>query len=142
MSADFNIVIQQLKQQRSDLIAVYRFGSAGTRYERKDSDLDLAVLTENPLDNLARWELAESIARLVSRDVDLIDLIRAAPPIRMQIIQEGQRIYCRDEMVANLFEANSMTQYQHLNEERREVVESFKARLKGHRQLPDDEGIG
>ncbi len=129
MTSDYSLVIEYLQQRLPGLIALYRFGSAGTCYERADSDLDLAVLLNAPLDNLARWELAESVASLVHRDVDLIDLIRAAPPVRMQIFQEGERIFCQDDFAANLFEANSMTQYQHLNEERRDLVADFKRRL-------------
>jgi predicted nucleotidyltransferase len=40
----------------------------------EDSDLDLAILPPRPLDNRDRWDLQETLAVELRRDVDLVDL--------------------------------------------------------------------
>ena len=63
------IIIAQILQAMPEVWAIYRFGSAGTPFERSDSDIDLAILTPERVDNLARWALAQDLAQRLRRDV-------------------------------------------------------------------------
>ncbi len=108
--------------------AISVFGSRAGGDARPDSDLDLAVLPCEPLDPVALWDLAQEVAALVHCEVDLVDLWRASTVLQHQIVIHGQWVYLGDEGVCDLFEANTLTRYGHLNEERREILEDMALR--------------
>lgn len=108
--------------------AIYRFGSWGTGEQRVDSDIDLAVLGNQPIDPVLRWELAQRLASLASRDVDLVDLMQASTVLRMQVVAHGERLYCADLLTVEQFENMVFSSYAKLNEERREILTDVRRR--------------
>ncbi len=67
-------LVSSLLAALPDCQAIYRFGSWGTDAQRTESDIDLAVLPSHPLEPVYRWELAQTLASLAGRDVDLVGL--------------------------------------------------------------------
>lgn len=126
------IMIDRILKAIPRVWAVYRFGSAGTPFERPDSDIDLAILAPNALDNLARWELAQSLAVSLNKDVDLVDLQRASTVLRHQIVCHGQRIYCADRFMTEEFESRALSDYVRLNESRRQILRDIQKRRRIH----------
>lgn len=100
------------------LIAVYVFGSFGTKYERKDSDVDLAVLAADPIDSVTLWNLAQEIASTIDRDVDLIDLKNASTVFRHVILSSGTRFYTKDVTRSDFFENSSSSMYLRFKDDR------------------------
>jgi len=121
-------LVEALLRVLPDCQAIYRFGSWGTTAERPESDIDLAVLPVNPLDPAWCWELAQSLASLAKQDVDLVDLTQASTVLRMQVVAQGERIYCSDEAEAEMFEDRVFSSYARLNEERREILSDVRRR--------------
>lgn len=121
-------IIHTLLDSLPGVVAIYRFGSWDTPQARSDSDIDLAVLPEQPLSNLDRWELSQKLAQIASRDVDLVDLRSASTVMKLQIVAHGERIYCADETAASLFETTVYSGYARLNEERREILADIRDR--------------
>lgn len=77
----------------------YIFGSHGTKYQRKDSDLDLAVLFDNPPEMLEQMELAARIElKLKKYNIDLINLNNVEMVFKQEVIVNGDLIYSRDEI--------------------------------------------
>lgn len=111
-----------------DSQAIYRFGSWGSAAERPDSDIDLAVLPLTPLDPVQRWELAQKLASLARRDVDLVDLLRASTVLRMQVVANGQRLYTANVNEVEQFEDTVFSSYVRLNEERRGILDDVRQR--------------
>lgn len=109
-------------------LAIYLFGSWGSEGERPDSDIDLALLTEKPLEPMPRWELAQALASRLRRDVDLVDLLAASTVMRMQIVANGERLYASDLYKVELFEDMVFSDYARLNEERRKILNDVKQR--------------
>ena len=107
------------------------FGSRAGGSARPDSDLDLAVLPCEPLDPVALWDLAQEVAALVHCEVDLVDLWKASTVLQHQIVIHGRWVYCGDKRVRERFEANTLTRYGHLNEERGGILEDVAARHRG-----------
>ena len=68
---------------------LYLFGSWARGEGRRASDLDLALLSEKPLEDLMPL-LKEALeeARVVRR-VDLVDLAEAEPAFRERVLREG-----------------------------------------------------
>ena len=121
-------IIHTLLGSLPDIVAIYRFGSWDTPQARSDSDIDLAVLSEQPLSNMERWELSQKLAQIASCDVDLVDLRSASTVMRLQIVAHGERIYCADEAAASCFETAVFSGYARLSEERREILADIRNR--------------
>ncbi len=121
-----------LEENLPTLIAVYRFGSWNTPAARPDSDIDLAVLTERPLDSVRCWELAQALAVEAGRDVDLVDLLSVSTVFRAQIVSNGTRLHCTDKNVCRAFEDRVYSEYARLNEERRYILDGISERGRIH----------
>ena len=68
------------------------FGSVASGRARPDSDLDIAVEADHPLDAAEKVKLIEALALASGRPVDVIDLKTASAPLLGQILARGQRI--------------------------------------------------
>jgi uncharacterized protein YutE (UPF0331/DUF86 family)/predicted nucleotidyltransferase len=77
----------------------YIFGSYGTKYQKTDSDLDLAVLFDNPPGMLEQMELAARLElELGKYDIDLINLNNVKLAFKYEVVTGGELIYSRDEI--------------------------------------------
>ena len=121
-------LVLQLQKDIPGLFAVYRFGSWGTTAERADSDIDLAVLATIPLESVRRWELAQQLAVIAGRNVDLVELSAASTVMRAQAVAQGERVFCADETRCSEFEDFVYSDYARLNEERRAILDDIRER--------------
>lgn len=110
------------------LIALYRFGSQANGTARPASDIDLAILSREPMPNLRRFELAQELATQLHRDVDLVDLRTASAVMKMQVLSTGACLDSQDESARREFEMYAYSDYARLNEERREIVKGITKR--------------
>lgn len=125
-------LVDRLREEFPEILAVYRFGSFGTEYERPASDLDLAVYAGRPLPAVSLWRTAQELAAEMGRDVDVVDLAAASAVMRAQVIHEGERIYCADEVACETFEDYVYSSYARLNEERRGILQDILGRGSVH----------
>jgi len=110
------------------LIALYQFGSQAKGTARPASDIDLAILSREPVPNLRRFELAQELATQLHRDVDLVDLRTASAVMKMQVLSTGACLDSQDESARREFEMYAYSDYARLNEERREIVKGITKR--------------
>ncbi len=122
------ILIEAVCSEVLDVVAIYLFGSSVTGEMRADSDIDLAILPANPLAPTHVWTLAQSLAVVAGRDVDLVDLLSASTVLRAQIISTGQRLYCGNEPLCSEFEGRAYSDYARLNEERKAILADIPER--------------
>jgi uncharacterized protein len=121
-------LVGRLLELLPDCRAIYRFGSWRSDSERPDSDIDLAVLLVMPLEPVRRWEIAQTLASLAGRDVDLVDLSSASTVLRMQVIGTGERLFCGDVIAGEQFDDLVFSSYARLNEERRWILSDVHRR--------------
>jgi predicted nucleotidyltransferase len=58
-------LIEQILAEYPDGMAIYRFGSWGTAAnQRRDSDIDIALLAARPISAISLWELSQRLAQL------------------------------------------------------------------------------
>ena len=114
-----------IKKSVPSLIALYRFGSAERGAVRPDSDIDLAILSQEALPELRRFELAQNLAIQLHRDVDLVDLRSASTVMRMQILSTSTCLASQDERARREFEMYVYSDYARLNEERGELLKGI-----------------
>ena len=110
------------------LIALYRFGLQAKGTARPASDIDLAILSREPVPNLRRFDLAQELATQLHRDVDLVDLRTASAVMKMQVLSTGACLDSQDESARREFEMYAYSDYARLNEERREIVKGITKR--------------
>jgi predicted nucleotidyltransferase len=127
-SATLDMIRERIKEAVPDVIAIYQFGSTVEGTEHGESDLDLAILAQRPLENLDRWELQEDLAVEVGRDVDLVDLRSATTVMRAQVLETGTVVAETDRTARQQFEMRVCSAYAMLNEERAGILEDVRAR--------------
>lgn len=121
--------VELVREELGEEIAgVALFGSRASGPVRPSSDLDLAVLPRQALDPVRLWELAQRVAAQTHCEVDLVDLWRASTVLQQQVVVNGTWVWAADRHQCQRFEANTLTRYGHLNQERREIVADFVAR--------------
>ena len=121
-------LVRTLTDSVPGCLAVYGFGSWGTEHERHDSDIDLAVLALQPLGPVRRWELAQTLASIAGRDVDLVDLLSASTVLRMEVVAHGELLYGCGSSEVEQFADTVFSSYARLNEERRDILSDVLSR--------------
>ena len=104
---------------------IYLFGSQASNQTSKNSDIDLAVLTAKKIPSVQRWELQQKLAEELNKDVDLVDLLSASTVLKNEIIIKGLCLFDPQNHKTK-FEMQVMSMYQHLNDERSEIMKDFK----------------
>ena len=66
------------------------YGSAATGKMRADSDVDIAVLFDHPLNAQQKMALISHLERELQRDVDLVDLFSLSGTILKQVLRKGR----------------------------------------------------
>jgi len=111
-----------------DIKAIYLFGSSMTSDRRSKGDLDLAVLSKDPIPSWERWKAAQELAAQLKIDIDLVDLKRASTVMQLQVISSGQCLYEQRAEERARYENNVFSAYARLNEERKGILEDVFAR--------------
>ncbi|MBK2124762.1 type VII toxin-antitoxin system MntA family adenylyltransferase antitoxin [Fangia hongkongensis] len=114
-------------QERMPLKLLILFGSyaKGENTVDSDIDIDLAFITEPKISNVERWEIAQELAIMLDRDIDLVNLERASEVFRFQIVSQGEVLFSEGSYDAYLDRAYTM--YFQLNEDRKEILEHYEA---------------
>ena len=123
-------IIALIRSSFPDMQAIYLYGSWGTENEFPNSDVDIALLLpeEGEKNNRALKisKLGVKLGDLLKKDVDLVDLREVSSTVlQKEVIAAERRIYCGDQYRADEFEMLTISYYQKLNEERKEIVNEF-----------------
>lgn len=118
--------IEMICSQYPSTALIYLFGSYGTEYQRNNSDIDLAFYAEQSISTIDTWNLAQTIANKINRDVDLIHLNNASTVFAYEIIMNGSCILSQDKQKQGVVENLLMGKYLRFNEERSEILDALK----------------
>jgi predicted nucleotidyltransferase len=86
------------------------FGSVASGAASAQSDLDLAVIADKPLEVAEKIQIIEALAMATGRPIDLVDVHSAPEPLLGQVLKHGRRIMGSDQAYAQLL-------YRHLIEQ-------------------------
>lgn len=133
-TVDEQALIAALRAAVPGLRALYLFGSAAAGELRDDSDVDVAVLADPPLEARRCLELAADLGVALQRDVDLVDLRTASTVLRAQVMETGRRLFYAEghEEHVEAFETFVYSDYARLNEERAGILQDVLARGRVH----------
>ncbi len=121
-------IVAILRAGLPSLQAVYRYGSAGGIFERPESDVDVAVLADAPLEFATQCRLLAELARLTGREVDLNDMRRLPVTLRVQIVTGGRRIFAANPGAAEEYDSRVLSDYAYLNESRKAILDDVRTR--------------
>jgi predicted nucleotidyltransferase len=111
--------------------ALYLFGSALTFEPPHIGDIDIAVLLPpEEAENVGSFFLSEArvmLEKQFSIPVELVNVRKVSVVFRKEIIATGERFFTADESAADTFEMLTISFYQKLNEERKEILDDFFA---------------
>ena len=115
--------------EKKGVLLAYLFGSLAAKGEkapRAPGDVDLAVLTEER----PAWELQEELVECLGTDrLDLVDLRKASPVLRFEILRGGRPIYISDEEIRERYEMETLHLYRDTEPMRRRQRQALKERM-------------
>ncbi len=117
-------IIDALRSEIDGLQAIYIFGSQSDGSATDKSDADIAYLSTERLSAVARWKLSQTLALILSKDVDLIELASTNTIFRYQILSNAERIYGSGYEVES-FETLAYSFYLRFKEERQPIVDEI-----------------
>ncbi|KJS15198.1 MAG: hypothetical protein VR69_14920 [Peptococcaceae bacterium BRH_c4b] len=100
--------------RQDDIVAVYLFGSFGTEYQNKYSDLDLGVIFHQcKLPDLRReLSIEAELSLLLGIDkIDLVNLNRAPVQLRFKAVAKGTILFEGDANALASFLENTYRKY-------------------------------
>ncbi|MFC7421874.1 HepT-like ribonuclease domain-containing protein [Iodobacter arcticus] len=101
---DHSKLLAKLHSTLPNLLALYLFASQARGDAHTASDVDLAVLLAGSADASILWNVAQELAMMLNKDVDLIDLRQASTVMQYQIINDGHCLWAVDSQ-AKLYES-------------------------------------
>ena len=120
-------IITETIQSYSQVTLAIIFGSLASNTQHGNSDIDLAIQTNSPLDSELKKQLIEDLAVKLGRPVDLIDLNKAGQPLLGEILATGKRIKGSDTRYARLITKNLLDRADFLPYRNRILEERRKA---------------
>lgn len=118
-------IINYLTERFPLIHSIYVFGSTISKQTTPNSDLDLAIICDAPIDTLYLWETKENLASLLNIDIDLIDLSQATTVLRYQIISTGECIYTKNKKKTQTQEVTWMSMYLDFNDSRKDLLDDI-----------------
>lgn len=129
---DLTAAVSLLRSRVPGLVLVVLFGSRARGDARADSDVDLALLADAPIETLTLFDLRSDLEGVVGAPVDLVDLWRADDVLRVQVVEHAQVLFERSAVERERFELLALARYARLNEERAGILEDVRRRGSVH----------
>ena len=118
-----NTIVETLQKDIPALQLIYLFGSEAQETAGHESDVDVAFLAAETVDNVERFSIAQELAVKLGKSVDLVDLSRSSEVFNMQVIAKGECLLNNDNTG---FEDSVFYKYIDLNEQRSVIVDDIK----------------
>ncbi len=101
-----------LEERFSDYVVyAYVFGSVVEGRGTCESDVDVALRFYDNVDRRVRWDIIKFLLADISEDIDIVDLGRASPVLRMVVYSRGKLVYCRDRWILFLDQNRTLKLY-------------------------------
>ncbi|MDA8211992.1 MAG: nucleotidyltransferase domain-containing protein [Clostridia bacterium] len=120
-------IVNYLAKKISPYVIIL-FGSGVKGTMTQDSDIDIAFLTDKKLSDYETFMMAQELADMLGREVDLVNLKNASTVFRAQVVATGKVIYDKDPQRRMVFQMNAFKEYSKLNEERQCIFDKLQER--------------
>ncbi len=120
--------ILELAKSKTEIAALYLFGSAVVDRLTPESDIDLGILFEQKPSAIELIRLQEEFTNTLAVQADIVDLDAVSPILRMQVLKNGIRIFTRNETRVHAFFVRAVNEYDDLKRVRKPIEDNI---LKG-----------
>src|SRR5674476_953502 len=96
-------LIKTFLVQALDPFLIMLFGSAAAGQLRKDSDFDIAFLSDREMGSYQLFTLSQQLADLLGREVHLIDLNTTSTVLQAQVVVKGKSFLTKNRIDARSF---------------------------------------
>ena len=122
---DKKVIVEFLKDKIKPKF-IYLFGSFARGEGRIDSDIDLAIYTDENINAYNLFILSNKLAFEVKRDVQIVDLKEVDTVFAAQIVGNREEIYSEDEILKANYNIRTFKNYAKLNEERKVILDAIE----------------
>lgn len=106
-----NKIREFLKESIPGIELIYLFVGMTEEENNRDSDIDLAFLSQEKISNVQRFDIQEKLASILNKNVDLVDVKLTSTKLNFQIVWQGILIYSINEKRKSDFELSATGQY-------------------------------
>ena len=106
--------------------AIVLFGSYSRGTQNAESDIDIEIKVKEKLDKKELYRLSNLLADEFNKEVDLINLDEIGDTFRYEILINGKKLYCKDELQFELYKLDMYREFLELNESRQEIINNIK----------------
>lgn len=130
-----NKLIEKIKsyfEERSEVVAVYLFGSYSQGYEKPFSDIDLAILLKHestPQKNELTTRYTIELGRLVRMDFHILIMNQAGEMILSQIFKNGKCIFQQFPQLLTKFKTAAYAKIADFGFYRKPMEKAFLSRI-------------
>ncbi len=105
---------------------IYLFGSFAKGEGREDSDVDLAIYTDDVIESYELFMAAGELSFIVKRDVQIVHLKNISTVFAAQIVGTRDVLYYNDKTIMDNYNVRAFKEYAKLNEERKIVLDAIE----------------
>lgn len=105
---------------------IYLFGSFARGEGKEDSDVDLAIYTDEVISPYDLFIVASDLSFEIKRDVQIVHLKDISTVFSAQIVGTRVVLYCRDQQEMVNYNMRAFKNYAKLNEERQIVLAAIE----------------
>jgi len=110
------------------LEGIYLFGSRAEDKHYNNSDWDFAFLCRISVTQDKLYNIKADLEMELNIDLDIVDLYTSNTLIQVQVIKTGKLVWINNIYNIEQFEYLTLSYYQKLNEERKEILKDIKSR--------------
>lgn len=125
-----NEIIEKIKEvliEKCKPEAIILFGSYARGTQNNESDIDIAIKTNQKMSKLDIFNLKNELEEISKKDIDLINLdMINSDGFKYEILVNGIEIYCEDKYKFDLYKLDMYREYLELNESRQEIINMIK----------------
>jgi len=96
ISADALEKIGKFARSNDVIAAAYVFGSSVAGKERRESDIDIAIMVRGSMGGFERVQLETELSNLLGKDIDLVIFSSGSALLQHQILKYGRIVYEAD----------------------------------------------